>query len=444
MNSSRREFLGKTALFASGAIASSALGMPVSAKGRNTSANEKLVAGVIGCKGMGFANLESFLKQPNTECGALCDVDENVLNERISDVEKIQGKKPKGFKDFRKMLEYKGLDVIIIGTPDHWHALQFIYASQQGYDIYCEKPLGNTVYECDLMEKAANRYGNVVQVGQWHRSTKSWQDAVKYVHSGKLGNIREVRSWTYLSWLKPAIKKANCAVPSGVDYDMWLGPAPKRDFNPNRFHFNFRWYWDYAGGLMTDWGVHIIDYALYGMQKYAPKSVMAIGGKHAYPDSAGETPDTLKVLYEFDDFSLSWSHAIGIDNGDYGRQNGVGFVGNNGTLVVGRRTGWEVIPEKDDKGNNKIDREYHLTSFNLGLDNHVSNFIDCVKTRETPNCPIDVAAGVARLSHLGNIAYRTGKRLDWDTENHVFVNDQEANALLKPTYRKPWSLPENP
>ena len=442
MSNSRRNFIGKSAAITAGVIASAAIPSYAFSKGVNKSANEKLIAGVIGCKGMGFADLKAFLAQPNTECAALCDIDENVLNERISDVEKIQGKKPIGYKDFRDMLEHRGIDVIIIGTPDHWHALPFIYAAQQGFDIYCEKPLGNTVYECDLMEKAAKRYNRVVQVGQWQRSDESWQEAVKYVHSGKLGNIREVRSWAYLSWLKPAPKLADCPVPSGVDYDFWLGPASKVNFNPNRFHFNFRWFWDYAGGLMTDWGVHIIDYALFGMNQYAPKSVMAIGGKFAYPDSAGETPDTLQVLYEFDDFTMSWSHAVGIDNGFYGRQNGVGFVGNNGTLVVGRRTGWEVIPEKDDKGKDKIDREIRLTAFGQGLNNHMVNFIDCVKTKGIPNCPVEVAAGVARTCHLGNIAYKTGRRLYWDTKNHLFINDEEANAYLKPTYRKPWSLPE--
>ncbi len=440
MKETRREFIQKSTALTAGTLAAATVPTFAATKGANKSANEKLVAGLIGCKGMGMSDLKAFLGQPNTECAALCDVDENVLNERIADVEKIQGKKPVGYKDFRKLLEHKGLDVIIIGTPDHWHTLPFIYAAQQGLDIYCEKPLANTIYECDLLERTKNRYNRMVQIGQWQRSDKHWQEAIKFVHSGQLGNIREVRTWSYQGWMKSIPKVADGPVPAGVDYDFWLGPAPKRDFNNNRFHFNFRWFWDYAGGMMTDWGVHIIDYALFGMNQYAPKSVMAMGGKFAYPDDASETPDTLQALFEFDGFTMLWDHAIGIDGGYYGRSHGVGFVGNNGTLVVDRN-GWEVIPEKEN-GKDKMERVNLNKGDGQGLNNHMANFIDCVKTRETPNCPVEIAAGVARTCHLGNIAFKTGRRLYWDADNHKFKNDAEADKYLLPSYRKPWTLPE--
>jgi predicted dehydrogenase len=259
-----------------------------------------------------------------------------VLNERVKDVEKIQGKAPKAYTDFRKMLEHKGLDVIIIGTPDHWHTIPFVNAAELGYAIYCEKPLANTIEECNIMERAVNRYKTVAQIGQWQRSDKHWQDAVKYVHSGQLGKIRTVRAWSYQGWMKSVPKVADSAVPDGVDYNFWLGPAPEKPFNNNRFHFNFRWFWDYAGGMMTDWGVHVVDYALFGMQQYAPKSVMSMGGKFAYPDDACEKPDTQQAIFEFDGFTMLWDHGIGIDGGYYGRSHGVGFVGNDGTLVVDR------------------------------------------------------------------------------------------------------------
>ena len=440
MSQTRREFLGRTSALTAGAMAAATLPNHIFAKGVNKSASEKMVAALIGCKGMGMADLKAFLEQPNTECAALCDVDENVLNERIADVEKIQGKKPAGFKDFRKLLEQKGIDVIIIGTPDHWHTLPFIYAAQQGFDIYCEKPLANTIYECDLMEKATARYSRVVQIGQWQRSDKHWQDAVKFVHSGQLGNIREVRTWSYQGWMKSIPQVADSPVPAGVDYDFWLGPAPKKPFNNNRFHFNFRWFWDYAGGMMTDWGVHISDYALYGMKQYAPKSVMAMGGKFAYPNDACETPDTLQALFQFDGFTMLWDHAIGIDGGYYGRSHGVGFVGNNGTLVVDRG-GWEVIPEKEN-GSDKMERVALIPGDGKGLSNHMANFIDCVKTRETTNCPVEIAAGVARTCHLGNIAFKTGRRLYWDSVKHQFENDKEADSYLTPNYRAPWELPK--
>jgi predicted dehydrogenase len=431
----RRSFIKKSAL-ATAAVGAAA-SMPLASC---MGANEKLVGGLIGAKGMGNADLQAFLRQPNTECAAICDVDENVLNQRIADTEKIQGYKPKGFKDFRKLLEEPGIDVIIIGTPDHWHCIPFVNAAQEGKHIYCEKPLANYIEELNIMERAANRYGNVVQVGQWQRSDKHWQDAVEFVHSGKLGKIRSVRTWSYQGWMKSVPVVPDSDVPAGVDYDFWLGPAPKRAFNKNRFHFTFRWFWDYAGGMMTDWGVHIIDYALFGMNAKAPKSVMAMGGKFAYPEDACETPDTQQALYEFDGYTMLWDHGIGIDGGYYGRSHGVGFVGNNGTLVVDRG-GWEVIPEGGD--NPAMERVELQKGDGQGLNNHMKNFIDCIKDRDkVPNTNIEIAANTARVCHLGNIAFKTGRRLYWDADTSKFIGDDDANNYLVPTYRAPWELPK--
>jgi predicted dehydrogenase len=431
----RRSFIKKSAL-ATAAVGAAA-SMPLASC---MGANEKLVCGLIGAKGMGNADLQAFLRQPNTECAAICDVDENVLNQRIADTEKIQGYKPKGFKDFRKLLEEPGIDVIIIGTPDHWHCIPFVNAAQEGKHIYCEKPLANYIEELNIMERAANRYGNVVQVGQWQRSDKHWQDAVEFVHSGKLGKIRSVRTWSYQGWMKSVPVVPDSDVPAGVDYDFWLGPAPKRAFNKNRFHFTFRWFWDYAGGMMTDWGVHIIDYALFGMNAKAPKSVMAMGGKFAYPEDACETPDTQQALYEFDGYTMLWDHGIGIDGGYYGRSHGVGFVGNNGTLVVDRG-GWEVIPEGGD--NPAMERVELQKGDGQGLNNHMKNFIDCIKDRDkVPNTNIEIAANTARVCHLGNIAFKTGRRLYWDADTSKFIGDDDANNYLVPTYRAPWELPK--
>ncbi|MBP7504884.1 MAG: gfo/Idh/MocA family oxidoreductase, partial [Prolixibacteraceae bacterium] len=252
--------------------------------------------------------------------------------------------------------------------------------------------------------------------------------------------IRTVRTWSYQGWMSSVPVKPDGMPPSGVDYDFWLGPAPLRPFNPNRFHFSFRWFWDYAGGMMTDWGVHIIDYALYGMDVKGPRSVVSMGGKFAYPEDATETPDTQQAIYEFDGFTLLWDHGIGINGGYYGRSHGVGFVGNNGTLVVDRN-GWEVIPEVL---NNRpqMERVDLKPASGRGLENHLADFVACVKDKSrVPATPIAVAANTARVCHLGNIAYKTGRRLFWDNEKSLFVNDPQANALLTPTYRKPWELP---
>jgi predicted dehydrogenase len=433
----RREFMEKSAALGAG-LALSPLMFRMSAK--PVGANDKIHLGLIGCRSQGFANLQAFLRNPEVDCIALCDVDQNVLQSRAADTEKLQGKKVKHlYKDWRDLIDDKNVDVVIIGTPDHWHCLQLVAACQAGKDVYCEKPLGNSIKECDIMVRAAEKYGRIVQVGQWQRSDPHWQDAMDFVHSGKLGKIRTVRVFSYQGWCPSIPVQPDQPVPDGVDYDMWLGPAPKRPFNPNRFHFTFRWFWDYAGGLMTDWGVHLLDYALYGMNVTAPNSVMASGGKFGYPDDACETPDLLQTVYTFDDFTVMWDHAIGIDDGAYGRNHGLGFVGENGTLVIDRG-GWEVIPEKVGGGERMERVELHKSYGEGGLNLHVKNHLECIKSRN-PNCnaSIQIGAHIAKFAHLGNIAYRTGKKLSWDGTT---FHDAEADTYLCKTYRDPWKLPE--
>ena len=434
----RRNFLKTTTTAAVGLSLAATMPIPMSAC---VGANDKLRCGLIGANGMGFADLSAFLRQKNTECVAICDVDRNVLNKRAADTEKMQGFKPQLYSDYRKLLENKDVDVVIIGTPDHWHCLPMVEACQAGKDVYCEKPLGNSIEEINIMERAANKYKTVVQVGMWQRSDPHWKAAVDFVQSGKLGKIRTVRTWSYQGWMEPIPVKPDSEAPAGVDYDFWLGPAPKRPFNSNRFHFNFRWFYDYAGGLMTDWGVHIIDYGLFGMGDKAPKSVMAMGGKFAYTDDAAETPDTLQALYEFDGHTLLWDHGTGINGGYYGRTHGVGYVGNNGTLVVDR-DGWEVIPEQKKKID-LMERIPLQKGSGKGLDLHMANFIEGVKDRNRNlNASIEIAANTARVAHLGNIALRTGRRLYWDAKTSKFINDDEANKFLVPQYRAPWALPK--
>jgi predicted dehydrogenase len=308
---------------------------------------------------------------------------------------------------------------------------------QAGKHVYCEKPLSNSVEEIELMKKATQKYNKVVQIGQWQRSDPHWQDAVAYVHSGKLGMIRTVRAWSYQGWMKSIPVLPDEPVPAGVDYDFWLGPAAAKPFNRNRFHFNFRWFWDYAGGLMTDWGVHLVDYALLGMNAKDPLTVMATGGKMAYPDDASETPDTLATVYDFGDFIMLWEHAQAIDNGNYGRTHGIAYIGNNGTLVLDRG-GWEVIPEK-----NKMEAVTPVKKSDDGLANNTKNFIEVVKSRDFSklNASIQAGATVATVCQMGNIAYRTGKKLSWDKNSGLFT-DPAANKLIKPEYHNNYKLPK--
>ena len=230
-------------------------------------------------------------------------------------------------------------------------------------------------------------------------------------------------------------------MPPEVDYERWLGPAPERPFNVNRFHGSWRFFWDYGGGLMTDWGVHLLDIPLWTMEGKMPKSVSSVGGIYAYPDHAIETADTQSVLYEYEDLTLEWDHAGGLNKGIYGRNYGVAFIGNNGTLVINRE-GWEVIPEMEAGTNTpKIEAIPLQAPDPLDHQKHVANFIACVKDRNRPICDIEDGRNAAVLAHMGNIAYRVNDRLLWDASQHNFPNHSAANALIKPDYRAPWQFP---
>jgi len=438
----RRKFLASSGLVTFG------LGL-APFRSLSAAANDMINIGVIGCNGMGFVDLQSMLQVPGTRCVALCDVDANVLQSRSKEVLDATGDTPKQYSDYRALLDDKDVDAVIIGTPDHWHCLQMAHSCEAGKDVYVEKPMGNSIDECDRMVRAADYYQRVVQVGQWQRSGLHWQEAMDYVHSGQLGEIRTVKSWAYMDWMKSIPVRPDTDAPEGVDYDMWLGPASKRPFNPNRFHFHFRWFWDYAGGLMTDWGVHLIDIVVWGMQTKNPNRVMSSGGNFANPDSAMQTPDTQQAIYEFDGFTMIWEHAVGIGLGPFQRGHGVAFIGNNGTLVVDRKE-WQVFPETKRKSSGPGRRQVPALPTHKahpdqhGLSQHTENFIDCMRTRSTPKCDVRTASLAAVNAHLGNISLRTGNTLAWDANKMQFKSNRSANALVKPKYRRPWRLPEVP
>ena len=377
---SRRRFLAQSSAIALGSIALQSF-TKKNASLVSIAKSNQINIGAIGINGMGWADAMSMLKNPGVNLVALCDVDKNVLDKRMAELKKanIDTSKIKIYGDYRSLLNQKDVDAVIIGTPDHWHTLQMIHAVQAGKDVYVEKP-----------------------AGQWQRSQQHFRDAVEFIRSGQLGNIRTVKVWCYQGWMKPDIVRPDTAPPPGVDYKAWLGPSKIKPFNASRFHFNFRWFWDYAGGLMTDWGVHLMDYAVFGMGASIPKTVSALGGKFAYPDLAQETPDTLAAIYEFDKFNLIWDHALGIDNGLFEKDHGIAFIGNNGTLELDRG-GWEVFEEKGAKNKVSVLRNKPVDN---GLDKHTQNFINVVRSRKLNelNCPIQTGAHIATVCQMGNIA----------------------------------------
>ena len=402
-------------------------------------ANDTLVIGAIGINGMGWSDTKALLNIPGVKLAAICDVDQNVLEKREAEM-KAQGVRVKTFTDYRKLLEEKEIDAVVIGSPDHWHALMMIHACQAGKHVYVEKPIGNSVGECQAMVAAQEHYGTVVQVGQWQRSQQHFQDAVNYLATGVLGPIRTVKVWCYQGWMRPDPIVPDSAPPKGVDYQRWLGPAPLKPFNSSRFHFHFRWFWDYAGGLMTDWGVHLLDYALLGMKASLPKTIVGLGGKFAYPDLAEETPDTLTTLYEFDQFNLVWDSAMGIDNGSYGRDHGIAFIGNHGTLIL-NRGGWEVIEERQSE--NKVAKPLVKPSDN-GLQKHAQNFVAAIRANDPTkvNCSIQEGAHVATVAQMGNISYRSGEKLYWDATKNRFTDEAINKEYLMNTYHNGYSLPK--
>jgi predicted dehydrogenase len=434
MASTRRNFIKTASMFAAGSV----LSLDALSKARtNASPASKIQVALVGGNSQGWIDLESFLKNPEVECVALCDVDRNVINRLTDNVVKMGRPQPKLYVNYRKMLENKDIDAVIIGTPDHWHCLIYCDALAAGKHVFVEKPIGNSIAEINIMQKAAKKHGKIVQVNQWQRSQPHFVDAIKYVKSGKLGRIRMCKAWSYVDWKTAVPKVPDSPVPAGVNYDLWLGPAPKRPFNKNRFHQSWRWYWEYGNGVMTDWGVHLIDYILYGMGRSVPESVMAIGGKYAFPDDDMVTPDTMTAVYDFKDFTMIWEHTIGIGLGNWSRPHGMSYVGENGTLVLDRN-GWEVVPEKK-----RIEAVPVQKSAGSGLDLHVRNFLDCIKnnTPQKLNAGIDIGGNVALVAQMGNIAYRTGEKVFWNNNKQEFTSTN-ANKLIIPQYNNGWMLPK--
>ncbi|MCK4349410.1 MAG: Gfo/Idh/MocA family oxidoreductase, partial [Candidatus Krumholzibacteria bacterium] len=358
-------------------------------------------------------------------------------------VEEARGKRPDGYKDFRRIIDRNDIDAVIVSTPDHWHALPTVLACQTGKDVYVEKPLATTIEEGRAMVNAARRYERVVQVGTQQRSAGHFQEAVAFVRTGDLGRIRMVRAWTYLDWKGGIGSPPDGDPPQHVDYDLWLGPAPKRPFNPMRFHHNFRWFWDYSGGLMTDWGAHMVDVVMWAMES-DPVGAMAIGGKYGFPDDIRETPDTQQSIVEFPEFSLIWEHMIGCGIGPWQREHGVEFHGENGILIVDRG-GWEVHSETDKlrqpervlrmtpTPRQAASQDYHFT--------HVQNFLECMKSRSRPVSDVEIGHRSAIACHLANIAVRLRRYFRWDAGKELIVGDTEGQDFVSRSYREPWELP---
>jgi predicted dehydrogenase len=431
--------------------ASALIGVPTSLPA--ASANEKIRLGVIGAGSRGNQLLDTFLNEPDVEIIAVADVDDHHAGETAERIKKEKKNTPDTGRDYRAMLDRKDLDGVIIATPDHWHALPTIHAVLAGKDVYVEKPVAHNVAEGRAMITAAHKTNKLIAVGTQQRSSDHFKKAVDIVRSGKLGKIFWVQTWNFENISPVGLGRfPDSEAPSHIDYDRWLGPAPHRAFNPNRFHLLFRWFFDYAGGMMSDWGVHLNDIVLWALDSKGPRTVNTTGGIFTSDDDR-DTPDTMQVVYEFPGCTLTYSMRKGNGLKFNGHDYGILFCGTDGSLVLDR-AGYEIIPDKvvlpygikrahGDRPIRTIDlKPDTLKKGNDGQKIHVRNFLDCVKSRATPTADIEIAQRSTNTCHLGNISYRLGRKLEWDAETETFKNDAEANALLARQARKGYELPQ--
>jgi predicted dehydrogenase len=414
--------------------------------------NDKIRIGLIGAGSRGNQLLGTFLDRPEVDVVAVADVDDRHAAETSEKIKKKRGCTPTTTRDYHVILDSRGVDAVVIATPDHWHALPAIEAVLAGKDVYVEKPVGHNVAEGQAMIKAARQTNKIMAVGTQQRSAEHFRKAAEIVRSGQLGKVFWVQTWNYENISPEGLgRESDSEPPPDVDYDLWLGPAPKRPFNLNRFHLLFRWYFDYAGGMMSDWGVHLNDIVLWALDAKAPTSVTASGGIFTSDDDR-DTPDTLQVIYDFPGCTLTYSMRKGNGLPLNGHNYGILFCGTDGSLMLDR-AGYEIIPDKPvlPYGIKAVKGDRPLRTINLQADKvkgedgqaaHVANFLQCLKTRERPICDIEVGHRSTNTCHLGNIAYRLGRKLVWDAEAEKFKDDNEANAMLAREPRKGFELPK--
>jgi predicted dehydrogenase len=435
----RREFVKWSAV---GVIAGRVVMQPLGRGARIRGANDRVRVALIGAGRQGIGNMRNAMRHPDVDVAAVCDVYEPNLAKGVEAAPNAQR-----YRDFRHVLDRKDIDAVIIGTPDHWHALQTVLACEAGKDVYVEKPISVCIGEGRKMVDAARKHRRIVQVGTQQRSGRHFQQAAELVKSGRLGKVTQVRTWNFGNEAPDGIgNPPDSDPPPDLDWDLWLGPAPKRPFNPNRFGVSperwstFRWFWDYAGGMMTDWGVHWLDIVQMAMGVDAPESVAAVGGKFALRDNR-ETPDTLLASFQYPGFICTYENRSANAGALNGKGNGMLFHGTDATMFLDRQ-GFEIVPEKRKTGDATVERTeaMKVESSNSHAQDHLLDFIDCVKTRRTPIADIEIGHRSTTTALLGTIAYRTGRRIQWDAARERIIGDKDAERYLMREYRRPWKL----
>ncbi|HEY2944501.1 MAG TPA: Gfo/Idh/MocA family oxidoreductase [Vicinamibacteria bacterium] len=447
----RRQFVTKTS--------AAVIGTALSAR-RVLGANERVNVALIGCgtRGRLLANL---VKQtPGAAVTALCD----VYDPQVAQARESASEGARAFKDFRRVLDQKDVDAVVVATPDHWHGIIAVSACQAGKDAYVEKPLAHNVKESRAIVEAAKRSKRIVQHGTQHRAAPHYREVQDIVQGGQIGEVRYVRIWNFQNLYPNGIgREPDASPPADLDWDFYLGPAPLVPFNRARFLGTYRWFWDYAGGWITDFGTHRFDSFHQVMGVDAPKTVVATGGRFGLKDS-GETPDLLQATYEYPGFIMSYEvcalNGQGAGGrtpdmtyyqmrGEFDRPHGEAFYGTNGTLISDR-IGYEIYPEveppprgtpRDAPAKPIYRSERRVVKGRDTTDLLVKDFVECVKTRQASLASAEVGHRSTIVPLIGNIAYRTGRKLRWNAEGEAFEgHEPEATALLGRQHRKPWTL----
>ena len=434
----RRDFFKRAAVSTAGV----SLAMSGASTGSVLSANDRIRLGLIGCGRQGVDNMRHFMKQ-GVEVAAVCDVYEPNLQKGLE----AAGGKAKALKDFRQVLDDKEIDAVIVATPDHWHALPTVMACQAGKDVYVEKPICVAVEEGKKMVEAERKYKRVVQVGLWQRSNLHFQKAAQLVQDGLIGKVSFVRTENYANIYPDGIgNPPDSDPPPGLDWDMWLGPAPKVAFNWNRFGVGDRWstfryFYDYANGWPGDWGVHLLDIVQWAMRVDGPHTITASGRKFYLKDNS-DTPDTLQITLEYPDFVATYENRLcnesAMDNHGYG----IEIHGTDGTMFVDRE-GFQVFPEGTEVEGKRVAKtaEMKMERVDDGLANHVANMLECMRTRKLPQSDIEFGHRSTSTCLLANVALRSKERLEWDVASQRLTKGSPAaQKLLSREYRAPWKL----
>jgi len=435
----RREFIKQASVAGAGLFAAPQI--PIF-KG---SPNEKVVIGTMGSNSRGFFVAKMFAQLPNVEVGYVCDVDANVVAKTVAEIEKMTGKKPKGFTDVRKMLEVKDFDAMMIATPDHWHAPGAMLGMKAGKHVYVEKPCSHNPAEGEMLVAGAKKYNKLVQMGSQRRSFPKVMEAVQALHNGVIGDVYFAKGW-YANARKPIGIGKRVAVPGTLDFDLWQGPAPRRPYQDNLVPYNWHWFWHWGTGEALNNGTHELDVIRWGLGADYPTKVTSMGGRFAYKDD-WETPDTQTISFEFPGNKMvEWEgrSCNGFNNEGVGR--GVIFYGSKGTMIIPGGDDYKVYDL-----NNKLLQDVktglqeatRTNTMGMGekLDSLVlENFVESIRGKSKLTAPIAEGHKSTLLPQLGNIAYRTGRILHCNAENGHILNDKDAMKLWSREYQKGWEM----